>query len=60
MPHHESITDEYVAELEAGFLAAAERVKAASDWPTTQNAMVRGTYPYSVALNQVKEECEPF
>jgi hypothetical protein len=32
MPRHESVTDDYFAELQAGFLAEAERVKAAPDW----------------------------
>jgi hypothetical protein len=32
MPRDESVTDEYVAKLQAGFLAQAERVKAVGSW----------------------------
>ena len=55
MPKHESVTDNYVAELEAGFLAEAKHVKAAADWAETQKRTVTGTYPYLVALGRVKE-----
>jgi hypothetical protein len=55
MPRHESVSDEYVAELRAGFLAEAEWVRSASDWPETQRRMVMGTYPYLVALGRVDE-----
>lgn len=55
MPRHESVTDEFIADLQAGFLAEAERVKAAPTWDETQKRMVAGTYPYTVALNRVKE-----
>jgi hypothetical protein len=55
MPRHESVTDDYVAELESGFLAEAERVKAAPDWGETQKRIVTGTYAYRVALDRVKE-----
>jgi hypothetical protein len=55
MPRHASVTDEYVAELEAGFLAEAERVKAAPDWPETQKRIVTGTYAYLIAAGRVKE-----
>jgi hypothetical protein len=54
MPH-ESVTDDYVAELESGFLAEAERVKAAPDWAETQKRIVTGTHAYLVALGRVKE-----
>ena len=53
MPRDKSVTDEYVAELRAGFLAGAERVKAAPDWPETQRLMVTYTYPYLVAQGRV-------
>jgi hypothetical protein len=55
MPRHESVTDDYVAELRAGFLAEAERVKAAPDWDETRKRMVTGTYPYLVATSRVDE-----
>ena len=55
MPRHESVTDEYVAELQAGFLAEAERVKAAPDWPETQRRTIGGTHPYLVATGRVNE-----
>jgi len=55
MPRHESVTDQYVAELQAGFLAEAERVKAAHDWPETQRRMIGGTYPYLAATRRVNE-----
>jgi hypothetical protein len=55
MPRHESVTDEYVAELQAGFLAEAERVKAAPDWPETRKRMVTGTYAYLVAIRCADE-----
>jgi hypothetical protein len=54
MPH-ESITDEYVAELQARFLAAAELVKDAPGWPETQRRMNSGTYAYIVAMGRVNE-----
>ena len=52
---HESITGEYLAELEAGFLEKAKLVKAAPDWAETQRLMVTGTYPYVLALRRVEE-----
>jgi hypothetical protein len=55
MPRHESVTDEYVDELRAGFLAQAERVKAAPDWPETQKRMNTGTYPYLLAQGRVDQ-----
>jgi hypothetical protein len=55
MPQHESVTDDYITELKSGFLAEAERVKAAPDWTETQKRMVTGTYPYLVSLSRVKE-----
>jgi hypothetical protein len=55
MPLHESVTDEYVAGLQAGFLAAAERVNAAPSWPETQKHMVAGTYPHLFAMGRAKE-----
>jgi hypothetical protein len=55
---HESVTDEYIAKLNAGFLAAAEWVKAVStgpdDWEETRKRMIGGTYPYVVAMQNVK------
>jgi hypothetical protein len=55
MPRHESITDEYLAQLNAGFLEAAKRVKTASGWPETQKRIVFGTYGHLTALNRVEE-----
>jgi hypothetical protein len=55
MPRDESVTDEYIAELRAGFLARAEWVKAAPDWPETQRRMIAGTYPYLTAAGRVNE-----
>jgi hypothetical protein len=55
MARHDSVTGEYVAKLWAGFLAEAERVKAAADWAETQRRMVAGTYPYLVAIGRVDE-----
>jgi hypothetical protein len=55
MPRDESVTDEYVAELRAGFLAGAERIKDAPDWPETQRLMVTYTYPYLVAQGRVDQ-----
>ena len=55
MPRHESVTDDYVAELHAGFSAESERVKTATDWAETQKRMVTGTYPYRLALERVEE-----
>ena len=46
MPRHESVTYEYVAELRAGLLAGAERVKAAPNWP--QNTEASGHLHLSV------------
>jgi hypothetical protein len=55
MPRHESVTDGYVAQLQAGFLAEAERVKAASGWPKTHKRMSAGAYAYLVAQSRVDE-----
>jgi hypothetical protein len=55
MPRDESVTDEYVSGLRAGFLARAEWVKAALDWPETQRRMVAGTYPYLIAQGRVDQ-----
>jgi hypothetical protein len=55
MPRHESVTDEYVAELQAGFVAEAGRVKAAPDWSETQRRMIGGTHPFLVATGRVNE-----
>ena len=56
MPRHESVTDEYVADFrKGGFLAEAERVEVAPDWPETQKRMVAGTYPYLVAQGRVDQ-----
>jgi hypothetical protein len=54
-PRHESVTDEYVDKLRAGFLAHAERVKAAADWPETQKRMNTGTYPFILAQSRVDQ-----
>jgi hypothetical protein len=56
MPRHESVTDEYVARLDASFLAAAEWVRSAPDWPETQRRMQGGTYTYIVAMQRVEME----
>jgi hypothetical protein len=55
MRRHESVTDEYVDELRAGFLAQTQRVKAAANWPETQKLMNTFTYPYVVALSRVDQ-----
>lgn len=55
MPRHESITEVYVAQLNADFHAAAERVKSAPNWPETQKRIVFGTQALLVALNRVEE-----
>ena len=55
MPHHESVTDEFIAELDAGFDQAAELVRRAPNWPETQKLMLTGTYPYKVALDRVQQ-----
>jgi hypothetical protein len=55
MPRHESVTDEYVAELKAKFYDEAERVKTAPDWPETQKRIVTGTHPYLVAMGRVDQ-----
>uniref|UniRef100_A0A372IQ90 Uncharacterized protein n=2 Tax=Paracidobacterium acidisoli TaxID=2303751 RepID=A0A372IQ90_9BACT len=55
MPQHPSVTDEYIAQLDADFEAEAERVKAAPDWPETQKRMVTGTYAYRTALDRVEQ-----
>jgi hypothetical protein len=55
MPRHESVTEEYVAELRAGFLAEAERVEVAPDWYETQKRTAAGTYPYLVAQSRINE-----
>lgn len=54
MPH-ESVTEEFIAELRAGFSREAERVKAAPDWPETQKRTIAGTHPYLTALARVDE-----
>lgn len=55
---HESVTHEYIAKLNAGFLAAAEWVKAVptgpDDWEETRKRMVGRTYPYVVAMQNAK------
>jgi hypothetical protein len=55
MSRHESVTDEYVAELRARFLIQAERVYAAPGWPETQRLMVTYTYPLLVAQSRVDQ-----
>ncbi|HKE26140.1 MAG TPA: hypothetical protein VKB88_27475 [Bryobacteraceae bacterium] len=55
MPRHESVTDEFVADLNRGFLAEAEQVQAAPDWDETQRRMIGGTYPYLAAKKRVDE-----
>ena len=52
MPRNESVTDEYVAKLQTGFLAQAERVKAAGSWGETRTD-AHLTYPYSIAVGHV-------
>ena len=55
MPRQESVTDDYFAELQAGFLAEAERVKAAPDWDETRKRMVTLTYAYLVSIRCADE-----
>jgi hypothetical protein len=55
MPRHESVTDEFIAELKSGFEREAGRVKAAPNWPETQKRIVTGTNAYQVALGRVDE-----
>ena len=55
MTRHESVSDEYVAQLRAGFLTEAELVKSAQDWNETQRRMVDGTHPYLVAIGRANE-----
>jgi hypothetical protein len=55
MPRHESVTDEYVAELRAGLLVRADRVKAAPDWSETQRLLVTYTDPSIVAQGRVDQ-----
>lgn len=55
MPRHESVTDDYIAELKAGFESRADRVRTAPDWPETQKRMITGTYPYKIALERVND-----
>ena len=55
MPHHESVTDEYLAELKAGLQAETERVRAGLDWQETQKLTITGTYAYQTALDRVEQ-----
>jgi hypothetical protein len=55
MERHESVSEEYIAELEAAFLAKAHWVKSAPDWDETQRRMQSGTYPFVVALKRAEE-----
>jgi hypothetical protein len=55
MPRHESVTDEYIEELNAGLKAEIERVQAASDFAETQKRMITGTNAYRTALDRVEE-----
>jgi hypothetical protein len=52
---HESVTDEYLAELQAGFPAEAQRAKSEPDWTETEKRMVTGNYSYLVAITRVEE-----
>jgi hypothetical protein len=53
---HESVTAEYIAELNAGFQAEAKRVEETGlDWPEVQKRMVTGTYAYKTALERVEQ-----
>jgi hypothetical protein len=54
MPRHESVTDEYVADLKAKLQEAFHRVKTAPNWPGTQKQMVAGSHAYLTALNSVE------
>jgi hypothetical protein len=53
MPRHESVTDEYVADLNAKLQEAFDRVSKAPNWPETQKRMVTGSYAYLVAIDRV-------
>ena len=55
MPRHESVTDEYIAELKTGLQTEEERVKTAPNWQETQKAIVTGTNAYRIALERVEE-----
>jgi hypothetical protein len=55
MSCHESITDEFIGELDDGFNREAERVRRAPTWPETQKRIVTGTHAYLVALGRVEE-----
>jgi len=55
MARHESITEVFIAALNAGFEREAEAVKAAPNWPETQKRLITGTYPYLVALKRAEE-----
>jgi hypothetical protein len=55
MSSHDSVTDEYVAELRARLLAQTERVHAAPNWPETQRLMITYTYPLLVAQSRVDQ-----
>jgi hypothetical protein len=48
MPRHETVTDEYVDELEAGLRAPAAA-------PNRQGLVNTGAYPYLVALRHVDQ-----
>jgi hypothetical protein len=54
MPH-ESVTDDYIAELEARFSEAAQEAKDAPDWHQNQKLMGAKTYPLTIAMQRVKE-----
>jgi hypothetical protein len=55
MPRHDTVTDEFVADLQAGFLEEAERVQNASTWPETQKRIVTGTYAFLTAMGRVEQ-----
>lgn len=55
MPRHESVTDEYIAEVCVGLLEEIERVRSAFDWKETQKRMVTGTYALQISLNRVEQ-----
>ena len=58
MPRHESVADEFIADLRKGAESEAERIKAAKgapNWAQAQQRMGGGTRPYEMALNRVEE-----
>jgi hypothetical protein len=55
MGRDKSITEDFIADLNAGFQKEAERVRAAPTWPETQKRIVTGTQPYLSALARAEE-----